>query len=190
MDVMLDVSEFQSVAQLDQLLRTADDEIVGVYIKATQGLSYSDSLAAAFAKCAMSHNTAFAYYDFLTNDQASAQAQDFKSFVASLPKAPWIPATDCEGAYNKFAAGDENWMAAYGGRALTYAQLSNMSNYTALKTPKWVAQYDSMNYRRPLPSEIAAYTQQGYAAWQFTSNYMGLNQDASVVLDLAALKAA
>jgi GH25 family lysozyme M1 (1,4-beta-N-acetylmuramidase) len=182
-NIVLDVSEYQSVGQLDALLHSADDEIVAVYIKATQGLIYSDDLASAFASCCIKHDTAFGYYDFLTNDQASSQALDFKTFVAKLPKAGIIPMTDCEGAYNKYAAGDTNWMDAFGGKAVTYAQLSNMPKYTALTTPKWVAQYDSMTYYRPSQSEIATYQKDDYVLWQFTSNYMGRNQDASVLLD-------
>lgn len=191
MQILLDVSEFQSVAQLDQVLRNADDEVVGVYIKATQGLSYRDSLARAFAECCASHNTPFGYYDFMTNDQAVDQEEYFKRFVAGVPRASFMPLLDCEGAYAKYAAGVEHWEDAYGGKVAGYAQLSNISKYAELSIPKIVAQYDSTSYTRPTQSEIDAYSAKGYAAWQFTPNYMGLNQDASVLLGpLDVLRAA
>ncbi len=183
MQVLLDVSEFQSVAQLDRLLKDADDEIVGVYIKATQGLSYRNEIAGAFAACAQAHNTDFGLYDFLTNDQANAQARAFANFSKGLQAdATLRPMVDAEGAYIKYAAGVTNWATAYGSEPILYAQLSNMPRYANLRIPKWVAQYDSMSYYRPSAAEIANYRAQGYAAWQFTSNYMGLNQDASVLL--------
>ncbi len=190
MQVVLDVSAFQAVAQLDALLGgRADDEIVGVYIKATQGLGYSDALATAFAQCCIAHNTPFGYYDFLSNDQANAQAARFKDVVARLPRASLIPMVDCEGAYALWSAGVEHWQAAIGGSAITYAQLSNMPRYSDLPTPKWVAQYDAMSYYRPSNSEIALYAAEGYLLWQFTSNYCGQNQDASVLLgDFARLR--
>lgn len=189
MQVILDVSEFQSVAQLDQMLHSADDEIVAVYIKGAQGLSYRDSLAAAFAKCAESHNTAFGYYDFMSNDQAADQAAYFKAFASRVPRATVCPMLDCEGSYDKDAAGVEHWQAATGGKVVVYAQLSNMPSYASLAVPKWVAQYDSMRYYRPTQAEIDAYKAQGYVAWQWTSNYMGLNQDASVLLgDLSEIR--
>ncbi len=183
MQVVLDVSEFQSVSQLDSLLRKADDEIVAVYIKATQGLNYSDSLASAFAGVCKTHNTALGYYDFMTNDQAVEQELDFHDFVSSLRyKASVRPMTDAEGAYRKYSAGIANWEHAYGSEPIIYFSLSNMSRYAGMKNPKWVAQYDSMTYYRPSESEIAAYRNQGVTLWQFTDNYMGLNQDASVVV--------
>lgn len=182
MQVVLDVSEFQSVSQLDQILRSADDEIVGVYIKGTQGLSYRDSLATAFAQCAESHNTPFGYYDFMTNDQTNEQAAYFKGFESRVPKAKLKTMLDCEGSYNKYAAGVEHWGAAYGSESVVYAQLSNMPNYASLKNPRWVAQYDAMHYYRPSANEMAAYKAQGYVLWQWTSCYEGLNQDASVLL--------
>lgn len=184
MKIVLDVSEYQSIGQLDSLLRNGPDEIVGVYIKATQDCTYRDGLAAAFAKCCAHHNTPFGYYDFLTNADCAAQAQYFAQFVAGLPAAPLMPMLDCEGSYDKWSAGVEHWKAAYGKNVTVYAQLSNMPNYGALKPtiPLWVAQYDSMTYYRPQQSEIDMYTEQGYLLWQFTSNYLGLNQDASVVL--------
>jgi GH25 family lysozyme M1 (1,4-beta-N-acetylmuramidase) len=182
MQIILDVSEFQSVGQLDQLLSNADDEIVGVYIKATQGLDYRDSLATAFAQCATSHATRFGYYDYMANDQADEQEAYFKAFVSRVPVGKLIPMLDCEGGYNKGAAGVEHWQAAFGGNVLVYAQLSNQPQYSSLSVPKWVAQYDPTSYYRPEPSEISAYQAQGYILWQWTSNYMGLNQDASVLL--------
>jgi GH25 family lysozyme M1 (1,4-beta-N-acetylmuramidase) len=181
MKIVLDVSEFQSVAQLDSMLRYADDEVLGVYIKATEGLSYRDSLATAFAECCKGR-VAFGYYDFLSNDQADAQEAYFKAFTARVPSATIIPMLDCEGSYNKYAAGVQHWQAAFGAKAIVYAQLSNMPQYASITLPKWVAQYDSMSYYRPTQAEINAYAQQGYALWQFTSNYMGRNQDASVLL--------
>ena len=186
MQIVLDVSEFQSVAQLDQLLTNADDEIVGVYIKATQGLTYSDALAESFAGVCMKHKTAFGYYDFLTNDQIDQQQQAFKTLVSGLRDSPsLIPMLDAEGSYDKFADGVSHWVGA----KLLYAQLSNMPKYGGLTVPKWVAQYDQGGYYRPQPSEIAAYVKQGYALWQWTDSYMGYNQDASVLLgSLSALK--
>lgn len=191
MQIVLDVAEFQSVAQLDALLGgRADDEIVGVYIKATQGLAYRNALAAAFAACCVAHHTPIGYYDFLTNDQANAQAQTFAQFVATLPKAELMPMVDCEGAYDLWTAGAEHWERAIGKPAVTYAQLSHMANFQSMRTPKWVAQYDSMSYYRPSDGEIAAYRSGGFALWQWTSNYCGLNQDASVLLgDFASLRA-
>ena len=189
MNVILDVSEFQSLGQLDHLLRNADDEVIAVYIKATQGLAYSDSMADAFAAVCLAHNTPFGYYDFMTNDQASSQAMSFKDFIASLRHKPSRrPMTDAEGAYNKYAAGITNWENAFGTVPLIYAPLSMMPKYASMPNRKWVAQYDSMSYYRPAQSEINAYASQGYAAWQFTSNYCGLNQDASILLgDMGAL---
>jgi GH25 family lysozyme M1 (1,4-beta-N-acetylmuramidase) len=190
MQIVLDVSEFQSVGQLDELLRGADDEIVGVYIKGTQGLTYRDSLATAFAQCAQSHNTAFAYYDFMTNDQADEQESYFKAFEARVPAATLITTLDCEGGYDKGAAGVQHWQAANGGKVVVYAQLSNMPLYAGLAVPKWVAQYDEEGtYYRPTEAEIDAYRQQGYALWQWTDSYMGQNQDASALLgDFSVLK--
>lgn len=188
MQIILDVSEFQSVAQLDRLLRNADDEVVGVYIKGTQGLVYSDSLATAFAKCCDSHNTPFGYYDFMTNDQADEQAEYFKDFLSRVPTPKLIEMLDCEGSYDKFAAGVEHWAAALRAKVEVYAQLSNMPSYSGLTVPKWVAQYDTMNYYRPTQDEIDAYKSQGYVLWQWTDSYMGLGQDASVLLtDLSAI---
>ena len=191
MQIILDVSEFQSVAQLDRLLHNADDEIVGVYIKGTQGLTYRDSLATAFAQCCQSHNTAFGYYDFMTNDQADEQETYFKAFTTRVPRASLIPLLDCEGGYDKGALGVQHWQAANGGKVAVYAQLSNMPQYAGLTIPKIVAQYDeSGTYYRPSQAEIDAYRQQGFTAWQFTDSYAGLNQDASVMLgDFAELKA-
>lgn len=193
MKIVLDVAEYQSLGQLDSLLRNGPDEIVGVYIKATQDCYYRDGLAAAFAKLCQQHRTPFGYYDFLTNADCATQAQYFKQFVAGLPPASLVPMLDCEGAYDKWSVGVEHWKAAYGGNVTVYAQLSNMPQYGALppSIPLWVAQYDSMKYYRPQQPEIDAYTQQSYLLWQFTSNYLGLNQDASVVLaDLKELQIA
>jgi GH25 family lysozyme M1 (1,4-beta-N-acetylmuramidase) len=191
MQIVLDVSEYQSVGQLNELLTNADDEIVGVFIKAAQGITYIDSLATAFAKCCASHNTAFAYYDFLTNDQANAQALTFAQFVKTLPPATILPMVDCEGFYAKYELGVEHWETAYGKNAITYAQLSNMPNYADLTTPKWVAQYDEAGeYYRPSEVEIDSYRAQGYALWQWTDAYMGYVQDASVLLvDFSVLRA-
>lgn len=190
MQIILDVSEYQSTAQLDALLRNGPDEIVGVYIKATQDLDYRDSLADAFAAVCVAHRTLFGYYDFVTNAQMNAQAVAFADFVKSLKHAPTLrPMTDAEGAYVKWAAGIENWARTFGSDPALYAQLSNMPKYVGLRLPKWVAQYDSMTYYRPSEDEVAAYKQQGFIAWQWTSNYNGLNQDASVLLgDISALK--
>lgn len=193
MKIVLDVSEFQTTAQLDHLLHNAPDEIVGVYIKATQDVTYRDDLAAAFAKVCQQHNTAFGYYDFLTNADCAAQAQFFETFVSSLPRASLMPMLDCEGAYDKWSAGVEHWKAVSGKNVTVYAQLSNMPQYGALPPtiPLWVAQYDRMAYYQPSQDEINAYTRDGYVLWQFTSNYLGLNQDASVVLaDMNQLGAA
>lgn len=190
MDIILDVSEFQSLQQLDWLLRNAEDNVVAVYIKGTQGLSYRDSLAQAFAECCQSHNTAFGYYDYLTNDQAVDQEAYFAAFLAKQPKPGVITMLDAEGAYNKYAAGEEHWQEAYGGRIIGYSSLSDMPKYASLTIPKWVAQYDSMNYTRPEQREIDDYKADGYAAWQFTDNYMRLNQDASILLaDFSVIKA-
>lgn len=192
MKVILDVSEFQSPAQLDNLLHTAPDEIVGVYIKATQDVNYRDSLCDAFAAVCEKHNTPYGYYDFLTNAQIIDQEKTFAEFVNSLKHKPSLkPMTDCEGAYNKFAAGVTNWEVDFGGQCVTYAQLSNMPQYASMNNPKWVAQYDSMSYYRPRQSEIDAYKREGYVLWQWTSNYLGHNQDASVLLDddISRLKA-
>ena len=188
--ILLDVSEFQSVGQLDRLLKSADDEIVGVYIKGTQGESYRDSMATAFAQCAEKHNTPFGYYDFLMNDQANVQAEYFKGFESRVPASKLKPMLDCEGDYNKYSAGVQHWDAAYGSTSLVYAQLSNMTQYSGINNPKWVAQYDQNNYYRPSDGEIQAYKSQGYVLWQFTSNYQGLGQDASVLLadSLEAIK--
>lgn len=190
MQILLDVSEFQSTSQLETLLHHAPDEIVGVYIKATQGLSYRDEVAGAFAKVCNAHNTPFGYYDYLTNDQAAEQAEYFQSFVSRMPKAAMAPLLDCEGSYAKYAEGVEHWRAAIGGNAVVYAQLSNMVYYRSVNLPKIVAQYDKMGYYRPSVAEIQAYQQQGYLGWQFTSNYIGLNQDASILLgDFSLLRA-
>ncbi len=192
MKIVLDVSVYQSVAQLDHLLKNAPDEIVGVIIKATQGLSYSDSLADAFAAVCESHNTAYGYYDFLTNDQVNVEEAYFKDFVSRLKhNKPQIkPTCDMEGAYNKFAAGEQHWEDAYGGSCIGYGPLSTMPKYASMNNPKWVAQYDSMSYYRPQQSEIDAYAKQGYAMWQFTDSYLGLSQDASVLLtDFSVLRA-
>src|SRR5271156_3787506 len=89
--IILDCSEFQSVDQLDRLLHGADDEIVAVYIKGTQGLSYRDSLATAFAECAKSHDTAFGYYDFMTNDQSDDQAALLQGVRRPGPRRAGVP---------------------------------------------------------------------------------------------------
>jgi GH25 family lysozyme M1 (1,4-beta-N-acetylmuramidase) len=193
--IVLDVSANNTVAQLDALLRNAPDEIVGVHIKATQGLAYTDALASAFAAVCKQHATPFGYYDFMSNDGAAAQAQDFAAFLKSLPAASLVPMLDCEGAYQLYALGADHWEAAFGMTgALLYAQLSNMAKYTSLpsKTLKWVAQYDTMSPYVPALSEIEAYKNQGYALWQYTSAYDGRNQDASVLLldSIDALKIA
>jgi GH25 family lysozyme M1 (1,4-beta-N-acetylmuramidase) len=186
MQIVLDVSEFQAVTELDQCLTNADDEIVGVYIKATQGLDYTNPTALDCALCCTQHNTPFGYYAFLTNDQIDEQQADFKAFTATLPAASLIPMLDCEGSYDKYAAGVTHWA----GPKIIYAQLSNMPDYASLLIPKWVAQYDQTEYYRPQPSEIAAYKQQGYTLWQWTDRYMNRNQDASVLVgDFSALKA-
>lgn len=182
MQVLLDVSEYQTVAQLDRLLTSADDTIVGVYIKATQGLSYRDALADAFAHCCIEHKTPFGFYDFMTNDQAANQEEYFQRFLDDQRLAELIPFLDCEGSYAKGAAGFANWQRAYGKKTALYAQLSNMPQYAGLTVPKFVAQYDRMAYYRPSVSEIQTYQRQGYAAWQFTSKYCDLNQDAYVLL--------
>jgi GH25 family lysozyme M1 (1,4-beta-N-acetylmuramidase) len=190
MQIVLDVSEFQSTSQLDSLLRNADDEIVAVYIKATQDVTYRNSLADAFASLCNNHNTPFGYYDFLTNTTMSDQVSTFSDFVRSLTHAPSLsPMVDAEGAYNLFGAGIQAWTAQYGINPVLYAQLSNMPRYTNVALPKWVAQYDSMTYYRPKPSEIDRYRSQGYVLWQWTSNYAGLNQDASVLVgDFSAIR--
>ncbi|HLI96114.1 MAG TPA: GH25 family lysozyme [Candidatus Baltobacteraceae bacterium] len=189
MQIVLDVSEFQSTSQLDSLLRNADDEIVGVYIKATQDVTYRNSVADAFAGVCRTHDTPFGYYDFLTNTTMSAQATYFSDFVRSLAHAPSLsPMVDAEGAYDLFATGVEAWAEQYGEKPVLYAQLSNMPHYANLALPKWVAQYDSMTYYRPKQSEIDSYRSQGYVLWQWTSNYAGLNQDASVLIgDLSTI---
>lgn len=182
MNIVLDVSEFQSVAQLDQMLRNADDLVVGVYIKATQGLSYRDPLAASFAMVCQHHNTPFGFYDYMTNDAVSDQVEYYKSFLDGQPLARLIPMLDCEGAYDKGALGVAHWKAAWGGPVVVYASLANMPDYDQLTLPKWVAQYDSTSYYRPSTAELNNYRTKGYTLWQWTSNYMGLNQDASVLL--------
>lgn len=189
MKVVLDISAFQSPAQLDALLKNADDEIVGVYIKATQGLYYTDDLASMFVSVCQKHNTAYGYYDFMTNDQTSDQEKYFADFIRGLPAPSLKMMMDAEGSYDKWAAGTLNFETAYGHPGILYAQLSNMPKYKGSGLIEWVAQYDSMSYYRPQQSEIDAYTQQGYALWQWTSNYMGFNQDASVLLaDFEVLK--
>lgn len=182
MKILLDVSEYQSPAQLDALLHGAPDEIVGVYIKATQDVTYRNQLAGALAQVCQQHKTPFGYYDFLTNAQAADQAGYFYDFIATLPAPSLRPMLDCEGTYNKWAAGVRNWGAAREAKAVLYAQLSNMPRYTGLDIPLWVAQYDRMSYYRPGEDEIADYANQGYVAWQWTSAYLGQNQDASVLL--------
>lgn len=183
MKVLLDVSAFQSVAQLDQLLGpSGPNEIVGAYIKATQGLVYTDSLAAAFASVCKSHNTPFGYYDFMTNDGAAQQAQDFAAFVKTLPVPSLKPMLDCEGAYQLYALGVEHWETAFGSGAVLYASLAMMPKYVGLPGPKWVAQYDRNTPYVPQASEIAAYASQGYTAWQYEDCYEGMNQDASVLV--------
>src|SRR5579872_5640057 len=133
MQIVLDVSEFQSTSQLDSLLRNAEDEIVGVYIKATQDVTYRNSLADAFAAICKTHNTPFGYYDFLTNATMSEQVTAFSDFVRSLAHQPsLLPMVDAEGTYNLFAAGVQAWAAQYGANPVLYAQLSNMPRYASL----------------------------------------------------------
>lgn len=191
MQIVLDVSEWQSVAQLDTLLTKADDEIVGVWIKATEGVSYRDSLADAFTACCDDHKTPFGFYDFMSNDQADAQRAYFQNFVADQALAELIPMLDCEPPYSKGEAGVQHWQAGYRARVIVYASLDNMPQYAGLALPKWVAQYDQPEYYRPQEAAIASYKTQGYTLWQWTDNYMGFGQDASVLLgDYATLRAA
>lgn len=182
MDIVLDCAAYQTPEHLDNLLKNAPDNIVAVYVKATQGLNYTDASAASLVAVCQKHNTPHAYYDFMTNDQMIAQEKFYTEFIHGLPPSTLKMMLDAEGSYNRWLAGVEHFEYALGSEPLLYAQLSNMSKYQGGKLLRWVAQYDSMSYYRPQQSEIDSYKQQGYVLWQFTDSYLGSSQDASVLL--------
>lgn len=190
LQVVLDVSEFQSAGQLDSILGNCPDEIVGVYIKATQDLDYRDYLCEVFTSVCKKHNTAFGYYDYMTNAQADEQERYFANFTATLDAPELIPMMDCEGAYTLYAAGALHWEQAFGAQALLYGSESEMPKYPPEQFAKrWVAAYPESLASGKLqfasqasPSAIASYTASGYLLWQFTDSYMGHNQDASILL--------
>lgn len=179
MNIVLDVSAYQTFDQVDKLLSSAPDQIVGVYIKVTEGLNYRVSEAPGFVDVCKKHNTPFGYYHFLTNDDCSAQAKYMQEYVATLPQASLIPMIDAEPPYNKGLAGVEHFPL---NRGIVYASWGNIDQYKTLGLDLWVAQYDKSSYYRPAQSEIDGYAGQGYDLWQWTSAYENLNQDASVVL--------
>lgn len=193
MQVVLDVSEWQSPALLDKILSSAPDTIIGVSIKATQDITYRDFTCNAFAHVCEMHNTPYGYYDFMTNAMEVDQAKYFKNFVESLTyNNPRVrDMMDLEGAYDKWAQGAINWEAAFNDDALVYAQESNMYHYPEqqFSRRRWVAQYpersDGSTYAFTswIPDiQLNMKKAAGYVLWQFTNDYMFNGVDASILL--------
>lgn len=183
MEIILDVSEYQSPAQLDAILADAPDTIVAVYIKAAQDLVYRDEAIALYARICQRHSTLFGYYDYMGNHQTAEQSQFFTAAIAKAPTAALVPMLDCEGTYDLYEIGVQNFRAHLGERVIEYSSLAYQDRYASERL-RWVAQYPEPFLERgsDVPaSSIEQYRSQGFTAWQFTDRYLG-QVDASVLL--------
>lgn len=185
--VVLDVSEYQTPQQLNEILTQKEEDIVGVYIKLTQSIDYINDLANIYAGICKKHGIPVGYYDFLTNNQQMIDEK--KWFNLALTKLrlnmDLIPMLDCEGDVVK--EGDvaaSHWIGGQSDPVIVYASESVMSNYEHEKY-KWIADY--IRASDELSSDIEvndsiSFRNDGYTLWQFTDHYMGYNQDASILL--------
>lgn len=194
--VILDVSEFQTPNQLNELLSASsagkfctdeiDEKIVGVYIKLTQDIHYRNQLAGIFAEICKHHGIPFGYYDYLTNNQQMIYEYKWFQISASLaPEYSLFPMLDCEGGIlEEGSKAPLHWIGGSMHPAIIYASLSAMPAYMRTNLPLWVAQYNlsSPSFAHATKLDEILNYQLRYTLWQFTEHYAEMNQDASILL--------
>lgn len=181
----IDVSHYQGNINWDKL-KTADPAlglIHFVYIKATQGVGYTDPMAKAHAEGAKSVGLKIGYYHFATlNDpnipnDAVAEARYFDSQMKTLPAADLMPVIDIEtNKSNLSPVQVEQWLAAFLGEMLRlgYQQVMIYSYQPFLdqflppshafgKYPLWLAQY------RNIPQPTLPKGWSSYTIWQYSN---------------------
>lgn len=183
--VILDISEWQSPGDLDSLL-ISFPEIIGVYVKASQDVVYRNVSLAAYGRIVKAREKLLGYYDYLGNSQTKDQWKLFSETIKSpiVPTPTLIPMLDCEGAYEKYKIGVDNWRRDNGGRIIVYSDMSDAYHYLG-EDNRWIAGYDvppKQNVVELNEGTILSMKNAGYKLWQFTDNYKNRGIDASVVL--------
>lgn len=182
---IFDDSDFQTPEQLDYLLKNAQVEVDGVWIKATQGLWWKSTIADKLAAVCINNNTAHGYYHFAESSMMASQRGFFSNAIKSWPIADLGVMLDYEdpGALAKGLLGIAHFTPdiAYGPES--FWESVNWGD--DLPCVKWLAQY--FNDRRLDMQQAAFYREKGIGLWQYADYFVDgsgkqWNQDVSVLL--------
>lgn len=91
---LIDLSHWNQKCDWDKIKA---DKVDGVYIKCTQGISFSDPMCLDHSTKAKAHGIPLGYYHFATlTDDVNAEVKFFNSRLYTLPKADLMPVLDIE----------------------------------------------------------------------------------------------
>lgn len=176
MNIVLDISEWQEPELLDEILANSPDEVVAVYIKASQGLNYANENIKAYTSICGKHNTAHGYYHFMSNDPPIEQASFFLNHTAKEARSSLRNMIDCEPPYTLYQVGVAKFSTVVK-NPIVYASMTYMYNYSSIPFARWIAMYRPYDH-----GEAETLRIQQYALWQYTDNYLGRGIDSSVLL--------